>query len=122
MLRTFLFQMLTDAHTTLSDGTRVRVRLPHTGDRPGLHALHARLGVRVEDLDLARTLRFDPRRRSVVVATAWFGGAESVVAYAAMDLDADAPDLLVADERLAPGIGETLVEALHGRAAARRAA
>ncbi len=113
--------MRLDTSTTLPNGLHVRVRLPHASDRPGLHALHARLGVAAEELDLARALRFDPRTRVVVCATAFLDGAERHLAYAGMEVGAERPDLLVADETSAPGIGATLERALGGHAARRAA-
>lgn len=104
--------------TTLADGARVRLRLPHAGDRPGLHALHARLGVAADELELARAVRFDPRRRAVACATAWHGAAETIVGYGAIDNGADAPDLLVCDDGLAPGVRDLLADALRAHAAA----
>ncbi len=114
--------MLIDATTSLPDGLRLRVRLPHSSDRAGLHALHARLGFRVEELELARALRFDPRRRAVACATAFLDGAERPVAYGAIAIGASEPDLLVADELLAPGAGVVLDAALRERSARHAAA
>lgn len=107
--------MLIDATTTLPDGLHLRLRLPHPADRTGLHALHARLGLEIEELALARALRFDPVRRAVVCVTAFLGGADRPVAYGAIDIGADAPDLLVVDEELAPGVATVLEAALVER-------
>jgi hypothetical protein len=114
--------VLLDSTTHLPDGARVRVRLPHVTDRPAMHALHARLGLRADDLELARALRFDPRRRAVVCATVWVGAAETLAAYAAMDLAARRLELLVADEELAPGVRDVLMAVLTEHAAGRDAA
>jgi hypothetical protein len=96
--------MLLTSATTLANGTRVRLRLPHAGDRA--------LG------DLAA---FDPRRRTVVIAGAWIGGREVVVAVGTVDrvLGAE-PVLLHADEEQAPGIGAMVVAALREWAAPAR--
>lgn len=107
--------MLIDATTTLPDGLHLRVRLPHAHDRTGLHALHTRLGFRVEELELARALRFDPRRRAVACAVAFVAGTELPVAWGSIEIGAGAPDLLVADEALAPGAGVVLEAALRER-------
>ncbi len=107
--------MLLDATTTLSNGLRLRVRLPHARDRAALHGLHARLGLHAEELDLARALRHDPSRRAVALASAWIDGAERVVAYGAIHIGAPGPDLLVVDDALAPGAGAVLAEALQER-------
>jgi hypothetical protein len=108
--------------TTLPDGSRMRVRLPHALDRAGLRALHARLGLHAEEFDIAHTLRFDPRQEAVACATAWVGGSEMLVGYGAMRLGAEEPHLLVSDEALAPGAGEALATALRERASGRDAA
>jgi hypothetical protein len=114
--------VLLDSTTQLPDGSRVRLRLPHAADRSGLHALHQRVGVLADDLDLARVLRFDPRRRAVVCATAWVGGTETIVGYGAIDFDDIAPHLLIADTALAPGLHVLLETALIRHVAARHAA
>ncbi len=111
-----------DTTTTLPDGVRVRVRLPHASDRPGLRALHAHLGFEVGELELARALRFDPRRRVVACVTAWDGTAERLVGYGAIDLGADDVDLLVVDATRAPGAAELLRGGLRTRAQGSRAA
>jgi hypothetical protein len=108
--------VLLDATTHLPDGLRIRVRLPHAGDRPGLHDLHLRVGVEADDLELSRALRFDPRARAVACATAWLDGAEVLVGYGAIDRGAERPDLLISDEAAAPGVRDVLARALQMRA------
>lgn len=107
--------MLLDTTTTLPSGQRLRVRLPHARDRQGLLALHERLEAPVEELVLARTLRFDPRHRAVVCATAWIAGREQLVGYGAIEIGASAPELLVADDVLLPGVGHAIDAALRER-------
>ncbi len=104
-----------DATTTLPHGLRLRVRLPHTSERAGLRTLLTRLGVVAEELELARAARFDPRRRTVACVTAWVGGSEELVAWGAIDAGAQEPELLLADEALAPGAGAVLAAALRER-------
>jgi hypothetical protein len=100
----------------LATGQRVRVRMPRGSDRGGLEELAAR---QPGAPDAARLLRFDPRRRSVLVAAAWVG-ARLVVGYAAADRGCeDEPDVLLVDEELAPGVGAILREVLAAEAAAR---
>jgi hypothetical protein len=111
-----------DATTSLPDGTRVRLRLPHAADRPELHALHARLGLHADELDVARVLRFDPRRGAVVCATAWTDRGPLVVGYGAIAHGDAHPEVLVADEARAPGLSEVLGDVLRRRAAERPAA
>lgn len=119
---TFARAMPLNATSTLSDGTRVRVRLPYRADRLGLRELHLRLGLEADELVLARALRFDPRRRLVACLTAWEAGAERLVGYGAIVLGADVPDVLVVDVHSAPGADALLAGTLRDRAAARRAA
>lgn len=102
--------MLLNQHIQLSAEARARVRLPHSSDRPGLDALHARLGLDDSPLGAARALHFDPRRETIVVATAWIGALELIVGYGAIRHDASAPHVLVCDDENAPG----LRAALHG--------
>ena len=114
--------VLLERRTTLQDGHRVRLRLPRHGDGAALRALARRLGVDADEVELARALKFDPRRRAVVCATAWVDGHETVVGWAAMDVGADEPDTLMADVALAPGLGRLLHAAVLERAADIRAA
>ncbi|WP_354699544.1 hypothetical protein DSM112329_05262 [Paraconexibacter sp. AEG42_29] len=117
--------MLLHTHLTLLDGSRVRLRLPQARDRAGLLALLGRVGVGIDLLDLQRTLRFDPQRRAVVFATTWTPGAvagETVVGVGAVTFAHGTPDLLIADEASAPGLGAALADVLHTAASARRAA
>ena len=71
-------------HSTdlLPDGRRVRVRLPHAGDRAGLHELLAAFGLAADDLDVRRALRWSPER-PVAVAVEWDGAVERLVGFAA---------------------------------------
>lgn len=114
--------MLIDSTTTLPDGRHLRVRLPHTSERSGLRALLERVGVEAEELDVARALRFDPRRRTVAVASAWVQGSEVLVAWGSIAAGASEPDELLADEQLAPGAGAVLAAALRERSERRAAA
>jgi hypothetical protein len=100
------------SHTQpLPDGTRVRVRLPQARDRAGLVALHERLGAPLDDMQMARTLRFDPRERVSVCATVLHGVSETLVAYGHVERDGGA-SLIVADELFAPGVGDVVAAAL----------
>ena len=108
---------------TLPNGTHVRMRLPHTADRPHVEALHARLGADAPgELTAARSLHFDPRNVITLCATAWIGSTELFVGYGSIDLGAGAPFLIVCDDEAAPGLREVLHAALVGATADRRAA
>lgn len=110
-----------DASTTLDDGTRVRVRLPHRTDRSALPELHERLGQPVDELELARLLRFDPRTRVVACLTGWDGTTQHLLGYGAIDVGEAEPHLLVVDLEGAPGAQAVLADALRLRARRLRA-
>ena len=102
---------------TLPDGQRVRLRLTRPSDRDRLRALFTTLGLEGNDFVLGRLTRFDPRKRTAVCATVFLGGTEAVVGYGAIDRFDDRPDLLLADEATAPGVGALLAGALCDHAA-----
>jgi hypothetical protein len=107
--------LLTHTHP-LHDGGRVRLRLPHAGDRAGLMALHERLGAPLDDVRMSRILRFDPRACTSVCATMLSGLSEVLVAYGHVDRDGTS-SLIVADEVLAPGVTGLVAAALAERTA-----
>ena len=72
----------------LTRGPRVRLRLAQTRDAAAIAALLQRPGSDPAALDIARLVRFDPRRRVVICATALLGSAERVAAEAGVPLDA----------------------------------
>ena len=81
-----------------------------------------RRGLPADDLDVRRLLAFDPARRHVLCALAPLDGAEVLAGLGAIDFGEDAPDVLVVDERFAPGLGELLGRVLIERSRSRRAA
>jgi hypothetical protein len=104
-----------DRSTQLPNGMRVRLRLPHGTDRPGLRELHARAGVPIDDVGLTRLLRVDPRRRAAIVATAWVGGRETVAGFAVGDVYAEDPELVVADPAFGIALPRVLGQGLRRR-------
>ena len=107
--------LLTGSHT-LANGVRVRLRLPHAGDRAALANLHDRLGRIAGELELHRLLHFDPRRRAAVCAFAWIGGVETLVGFATCDAGEDPrPAAVLVDEHIAADAGELLLAALRER-------
>lgn len=100
-----------DSSTTLPTGQRVRTRLPQRGDLPRLRALLAGVGLTADELQLSRWIRFDPRRRVAVVATALVGRTDEVVGFAVLDIDDADPELVVADEQQYPGARAVLEDA-----------
>ena len=114
--------MFLDRKKTLADGTRVRLRFPQARDRAQLAALHAHLGLEVGELELARLLSFDPRRRFVLCATTWDGTHERLLGYGAIDRTTREQDVLVGDERGAGDVAELLARTLAEVVGARSAA
>ena len=105
---------LLDRHHTLPGGARVRLRLPHVGDRAQVHAFLEELGLSARDLDVRRGLRWSPDSRWSVVATRWDGAAERIVGLATVDTTDGAPTLLADD----PDVVGLLARALAERAGA----
>jgi hypothetical protein len=103
----------------LPRGPRVCLRLARIRDAPAIRALCERRGIEPDELELARLVRFDPRHRIVICATALIGLAETVVGIGAIELSAGhprEPDVLVVDREATDGLDELLADALVGRA------
>jgi hypothetical protein len=112
-----------DASTTLPDGRRLRLRLPHASDAAGVRGLFEQAGLECDDLLLGRLRRFDPLGRVSLVAVVLVGRAEQVAGLALADRLAEHVELLVSDEALAPGAAAALEMALDAHARrSRRAA
>ena len=99
---------------------RLRMAGPH--DRELVTRLLERRGLPADQLDVQRLLAFDPCRRHVLCALAPLDGTEVLAGVGAIDFGAHAPELLVIDERFAPGLGGVLGRVLIERSRARRAA
>ena len=102
-------------------GPPVRLRLAGPSDRPHIRALLAGRGIEAGDLEVRRLLAFDPSRRHVLCALAPIDGQETLVGLGAIDAGAEAPDVLVVDQRLgglAAVLGRVLVERARPRQAA----
>jgi hypothetical protein len=103
----------------LPAGPRGRLRYARRSDLPGLRALLEQRGIEPTELELARLVRYDPRRRAVICATAPIGGTELIVGVGAIELEEKAPpETLVVDESLTDGLADLLAAALVGRARA----
>jgi len=100
----------------------VRLRMAGPSDRPLVSALLERRGLSVDPLEVQRLLAFDPARRHVLCALAPLDGTEVLAGLGAIDAGADAPDVLVVDERFGPALGELLGRVLLERSRSRRAA
>jgi hypothetical protein len=112
--------MRLDRATTLPDGLRVRLRLARGTDRGPLAALAARIGEPLGDMALTRLLRHDPCHRTAVCAYAWVDGSEVLVGFAAGDIGAAAPDIVLADPAHGRWPAVVLAEALAERSARAR--
>jgi hypothetical protein len=103
----------------LPRGPRVCLRLARPRDIGGIADLYWTHGHAPDDLELARLVRFDPRRQIVIVATALISAIESVVGVGAIELGAepaDRPDFVLVDEQLTEGLEQLISDALVGRA------
>ena len=103
-------------------GPPVRLRMAGPSDRALMARLLEGRGLPAGDLDLRRLLTFDPARRHVLCALAPLDGSEVLAGIGAIDFGAEAPDVLVIDERFSPGLGDVLARVLVERSRARRAA
>jgi hypothetical protein len=112
--------MLLNRSTTLPSGLRVRLRLPLAADRVALRALHERAGREIDELELARLTRHDPRRRAALCATAWTAEGHVLAGFAAGDCGAHGPDVLVVDPRAGADLAALLTAALAERTGAAR--
>lgn len=100
-------------------GYRVRLRIARTSDASSIRGLLERLNLGPADLEVARLVQFDPRRRCVLCATALIDGSETLVGVGAVDLDgpvSGVPDTLIVDAPLADELPGLLTAALAGRA------
>ena len=103
-------------------GPPVRLRMAGPSDRPLVAGLLERRGLPAEKLDVRRLLAFDPARRHVLCALALLDGADVLAGFGAIDAGADAPDMLVVDERFGPALADVLGRVLLERARPRRRA
>jgi hypothetical protein len=107
----------------LTDGTVVTARPATRRDLDQLHALAAHQGVMCDDLELARLLRSDPARRSVLCLTTHpdvGGGAETVIGVGVIELHSIAtlPSMVLIDPAYGAPLAEWLVDVLVQRARA----
>jgi hypothetical protein len=97
----------------------VCLRLARPRDAGGIADLFWAHGRQPEDLELARLVRFDPRGRIVIVATALVDRMETVVGVGAIELESGSdqlPTFVLVDEHRTEGLEELLSAALVGRA------
>lgn len=99
----------------------MRLRMVQSRDGTAIRALLADEGLAFDELELARLLRFDPRRRAVICASTLVGIREEVIGLGAIDLGARSPDLVVVDAERGGALRDLLTGALCGRAEAHAA-
>ena len=96
------------------------LRLARSRDAGGVADLLWAHGQEPDELELARLVRFDPRRRLAIVATALLEGVETVVGIGAVDLEPDSSGpkttYVLVDESRTDGLDQLLRSALSGRA------
>ena len=90
-------EMLLDRSHRLPDGRHVRLRLARSRDRDALHDLLERLGLRADELEVRRALRFVPGRSLTVCATSWDGARERMVGVGLLALPSRTVTLLSGD-------------------------
>src|SRR5437763_535323 len=103
----------------LPRGPRVCLRLARPRDAAGIADLFWSHGLEPDELEVARLVRFDPRRRIAICATALIDSVETVVGIGAIHLEDSAggrPAPVLVDEQLTAGLEQLLTDALVGRA------
>ena len=109
---------LTPQSYALARGPLVRLRLVRLRDLDSIRSLAAKAGLVCEELELARLVRCDLRRRLVLCATAIVDSAEAVLGVGMIELGRSAtmPSMLLVDAELTDGLHAVLADALVGRA------
>jgi hypothetical protein len=105
---------------TLQDGLPVRLRLARGSDAPAIRTLLERHGG-TDDLEPARLVYFDPRRRFVLCAAGLVDGTEMLLGVGAISLGATDPDLLLVADGCPEEVAGLLHRALVATAAAHAA-
>lgn len=107
----------------LGDGLRVRLRLARPGDQRLLIGLLDRLGFTASEIALLDLVRFEPRRRAVICATALIDGSERMLGFGAIDLDSPQETAtVIVDTPFEAAVTPLLRQALRARAQMRMAA
>jgi hypothetical protein len=114
MTSSFDPRVLLGVSHSLPSGERVRLRLARFSDIRAIEELVERCGIGACAPDPAQLVRFDPRRRLVICATALIDQREVLVGLGGVDLDAATPDLLLADPQHA-GLADLIERALVNR-------
>ncbi|HLY49337.1 MAG TPA: hypothetical protein VKR21_09080 [Solirubrobacteraceae bacterium] len=105
---------------TLGGGAPVRLRLARASDAAAIKRLVEDHELGRGEVEAARLVHFDPRRRYVLCAAGLRGSTEAVLGVGAIRLEAAAePDLLVVGEEAPAEIAGLLRQALVAAAARR---
>ena len=99
----------------------MRLRMVGPRDAGAIRSLLSHQGLDLDELELARLVRFDPRCRAVVCASALIGPTETIVGIGAIDLDGQTPDLVLVDNEAGEDLRQLVVSALVSRARAHAA-
>jgi hypothetical protein len=103
----------------LARGPRVCLRIVRPRDLPGIADLHARQGIAVHELSLARLVSFDLLTMLVLCATALIDSRETILGVGAIELERPTdPTLIIVDEAETDGLVELLSDALVAHASA----
>jgi hypothetical protein len=98
-------------------GGRVRLRLLRKADEAAVRALLADAGTQLDEFQLQRLLRVDPRARTAIAAVSPRAGGEEVLGIGVIDRFADAePELIVVASHCGPALEELIEGALRARA------
>lgn len=98
-------------------GDRVRLRLLRQADEPAVRALLAETGAELDDLEVQRLLRLDPRVRTAIAATSPRDRGEEVLGIGVIDRAPGAePELIVVAPESEPALEELIASALRARA------
>ncbi len=98
-------------------GDRVRLRLLRQADEAAVRALLADAGAELDDFQLRRLLRVDPRARTAIAALSPRGGGEELLGLGVIDRSPDAdPELIVVASHCGPALEELIESALRARA------
>jgi hypothetical protein len=120
MAETFESGALLGHAYTLAGGLAVRLRLARSSDAPAIMRLLQSHGLAHSELEPARLVHFDPRRRYVLCATGLVNSTETLHGVGAIDLDGSAePELLLVAHAQPPEVAGLLRRALVASAHAR---
>jgi hypothetical protein len=95
----------------------VRLRLAQRRDLDAIRDLLATHADDPGDLEIARIVMADPRRRIAICATALVDHREAIVGFGAIEAGSAQPDTVVVDATLTEGLAPLITDALLSRSA-----